>query len=51
MLKYVILMLKEKFEICHFNVERKKKNAFKDLAYRVDFKMRNNSGPVMRCKS
>ena len=33
MLKYVILMLKEK-------------KVFKDLAYRVNFKMGNNTGPV-----
>lgn len=29
----------------------KKKNVFKDLAYRVNFKMGNNTSPVMRCKS
>lgn len=38
MLKYVILMLKEK-------------KVFKDLAYRVNFKMGNNTGSIMRCKS
>lgn len=30
---------------------KKKKNVFKDLAYRVNFKMGNNTSPVMRCKS